>query len=673
MYRAVKKKKRDKVQKYLNKGADPNYKPEKGESALVIAVTKGYEGTTAILLEAKSDANQSDKNGTRILTIAIKKGLRSAVEKLMLAKADITYRDEDGYTPLLLAAKKGDYDIMSSLINAKADLNAVDTEGRSALHYCARWRNESLAALLMSSKAQVNLPDSNENTPLHLAAFRGCKEVIDVLVKHGANIDAVNKDGLTPLCVSIEQNMDAAACLLVRLKANINIKPMEISLLQAATNNGLEDTIKELNLVMEQNLIKVALNNNFSLVQKLLNDGVNPNCADQNNTPLLHLVLTNIEILKILIDKGKANVNIVDEKKETTMHAAARQGLSTAVSVLLPHGDLSLRNGSGETPLIVAIKRGYSDIAKTLYDKAIRIDGNNKNYEDVGEEMVTLGKEIGKGGFGIVHRGKFKGQEVAVKVQFTFSTKSNEDRKNELDREVDNMTRIHSPYVLNLIAVAGKNTGKSLLVLPLMNGYSLRTYLDGKLGIEPELTQHLDFTKLEIAWVIANAILDLHTEELIHRDLKSLNVLLCSKNYIKVSDLGSARHCESGMTTAVGTHEWMAPEVFNTGSDYTEAADIYSFGVILTELDTCIEPYANFVNPPPKYSNHPRFKDLGKSTLKSRLMIEQEVRKNNLRPVVRPDCEPWYKKLVDECLARNPVERPTAQQIVDKLREQIQK
>uniref|UniRef100_H3G576 Protein kinase domain-containing protein n=1 Tax=Phytophthora ramorum TaxID=164328 RepID=H3G576_PHYRM len=81
------------------------------------------------------------------------------------------------------------------------------------------------------------------------------------------------------------------------------------------------------------------------------------------------------------------------------------------------------------------------------------------------------------------------------------------------------------------------------------------------------------------------------TPPVIHRDLKSNNVLLTDKLEPKVIDFGVSRGLvDLTMTAGVGTPYWTAPEILE-GKRYTEKADIYSFGVVLSELDTGKIPY----------------------------------------------------------------------------------
>ncbi|OQR82394.1 kinase, partial [Thraustotheca clavata] len=105
-----------------------------------------------------------------------------------------------------------------------------------------------------------------------------------------------------------------------------------------------------------------------------------------------------------------------------------------------------------------------------------------------------------------------------------------------------------------------------------------------------------NYTTLEIAWVIANGLADIHGYRCIHRDLKSPNVLLSTKHYIKIADFGLVHEVNSTMTHVVSGRSWTAPEMLKSGK-YSYPADIYSFGVILTELDTLALPYSHITTP----------------------------------------------------------------------------
>lgn len=162
--------------------------------------------------------------------------------------------------------------------------------------------------------------------------------------------------------------------------------------------------------------------------------------------------------------------------------------------------------------------------------------------------------------------------------------------------------------------------------------------------------------KIHIAIGIAKALEYLHARAppLIHRDLKSNNILLSDTLEPKLIDFGVSRGIvDLTMTAGVGTPFWTAPEVLE-GDRYTEQADIYSFGVVLSELDTYKTPYADALT-----------EDGGKAR---HFRILQEVMSGELRPSFSDDCPPRILRVGTACLSLDPTSRPTAQKVVQELR-----
>eukprot|EP00727_Mastigamoeba_balamuthi_P002813 m51a1_g12529 putative serine threonine protein kinase (297) ;mRNA; r:3-3832 len=90
---------------------------------------------------------------------------------------------------------------------------------------------------------------------------------------------------------------------------------------------------------------------------------------------------------------------------------------------------------------------------------------------------------------------------------------------------------------------------------------------------------------------ICSALKYLHISNIVHRDLKSSNILLSKKMDVKLSDFGLAAVKTANKTsTLCGTIAWMAPEVLS-GAVYSEASDVYSFGVVMNEIVTCEVPF----------------------------------------------------------------------------------
>ncbi|KDO25043.1 serine/threonine protein kinase [Saprolegnia parasitica CBS 223.65] len=186
------------------------------------------------------------------------------------------------------------------------------------------------------------------------------------------------------------------------------------------------------------------------------------------------------------------------------------------------------------------------------------------------------------------------------------------------------------------------------MVMEYMDLGDLLDYLKRKRNNE---TLAMDVSTVEVTLVLAHALADLHRQNIIHRDVKSQNIFLSTTHYIRLGDVGSARTVDELMTAGTGTEYWMAPEVFREGYDdkdqpYTIAADIYSFGVVLTELDTLKVPYEDEVH---------------------RYAIKDKVRNGQLRPHMSDTCPQWLRDLANQCLSFDPKDRPTAENIIATL------
>ncbi len=136
LHDAVEKSDITKVQRLLEKGADPDARDGDGMTPLMHAVKddkKAY--IVKKLIEHGADVNAKDAIGRTPLKFAVFEGAIKIVRILIKNGADVKSRDDDGWTPLMLAAKQGEVDIALILIEHGADVNAKDRLGRSVLNH----------------------------------------------------------------------------------------------------------------------------------------------------------------------------------------------------------------------------------------------------------------------------------------------------------------------------------------------------------------------------------------------------------------------------------------------------------------------------------------------------------------------------------------------------------
>ena len=206
--------------------------------------------------------------------------------------------------------------------------------------------------------------------------------------------------------------------------------------------------------------------------------------------------------------------------------------------------------------------------------------------------------------------------------------------------------RCPSPYIVQLLALSSSSATHQDLVFERMDAGDLFTLLRQK----QRLGTALPYKDAAIAHAVASALCDLHSRRLVHLDLKSANVLLCSKAFVKVADLGLACENNSHTKTAEkGTIGYIAPEVY-VGGKYGAAADVYSLGVLLIELCTLDRP----------------FPELTKA-----IAVYLAVVKERRRPELPKDVAPWLRRLTEACLSYDPRDRPSATEIATCLVEHL--
>ena len=213
--------------------------------------------------------------------------------------------------------------------------------------------------------------------------------------------------------------------------------------------------------------------------------------------------------------------------------------------------------------------------------------GFENNFEISLEELEfdEENSEIGKGTFGDVLRGTWRGEEVAVKFLKGSMTDSPESVKQFLD-EINILKNLHHPNIL-LYMGACTIGPQYFFVTEFCENGNLFEFLhmvrDNKITYDDAR---------RIALEIAYGMNYLHgfKPPILHRDLKSMNVLLDRNCTVKLADFGNTRTFQTQMTKQKGTFQWMAPEVIK-GSVYSESSDVFSFGIIMNELVTRIPPY----------------------------------------------------------------------------------
>eukprot|EP01129_Flabellula_baltica_P009937 TRINITY_DN4143_c0_g1_i3.p1 TRINITY_DN4143_c0_g1~~TRINITY_DN4143_c0_g1_i3.p1 ORF type:complete len:1112 (+),score=207.23 TRINITY_DN4143_c0_g1_i3:89-3424(+) len=257
-------------------------------------------------------------------------------------------------------------------------------------------------------------------------------------------------------------------------------------------------------------------------------------------------------------------------------------------------------------------------------------EGKIKVHKEIFMEELDIETKIGLGKTSKVYKAMYKNTQVAVK-QMTAETNS------ELLKEIAFLFLLKSQYIVEFLGANIK--AEKFIILELMEGSLYELLKEESFLIPPEI-------RLSIAIQCAKCVRFFHECGMVHRDLKSLNILVSSNFQFKLCDFGlsSSMREDQNMTANIGTVSWLAPEIFQNKS-YNQKVDVYSFGVILWEILTRKEPFEGY----------------------SPIVIPMMVIKGD-RPKI-PRCEDSYKSLIQKCWQKKISKRPGFSTIVNALQE----
>ena len=258
-------------------------------------------------------------------------------------------------------------------------------------------------------------------------------------------------------------------------------------------------------------------------------------------------------------------------------------------------------------------------------------------------DALAFQRRIGAGAAGTTYLAEWDrpGEEgkltVAVKVAGGGAADLDSWRK-----EVQVLTRLRHPNIVRCLGVLYEPPTTHGLVLEYCAGLDLLTALGQ--ATPPGFV-------LRTASGLAAGMTHLHEQGLLHRDLKSANVLLDQERMVKVTDFGLAAHAPDGstaswLTAETGTYRWMAPEVIRH-ERYSRSADVYSYAMILFELLTREQPFAPLTP----------------------IMAGVESALNSNRPHLPSGLPAQIDELVRVCWDAAPERRPSFEDIERRLRE----
>ncbi|XP_058772932.1 serine/threonine-protein kinase STY46 isoform X2 [Vicia villosa] len=268
---------------------------------------------------------------------------------------------------------------------------------------------------------------------------------------------------------------------------------------------------------------------------------------------------------------------------------------------------------------------------------------------DIHWEDLQLRKEIGQGSYAVVYHGIWNASDVAVKVYF--GNGYAEETLRDYKKEVDIMKRLRHPNVLLFMGAIYSQERHAIVTELLPRGSLFRTLHKNNQTFD--IRRHL-----RMALDVARGMNYLHHRNppIVHRDLKSSNLLVDKNWNVKVGDFGLSKLKEATLLTTKsgrGTFycslcqmqpQWMAPEVLRSEPS-NEKSDVFSYGVVLWEIMTQSIPWKNL----------------------NSLQVVGVVGFMNRRLDLPEGLDPHVASIINDCWQSDPEQRPSFEELVQRM------
>jgi len=319
-----------------------------------------------------------------------------------------------------------------------------------------------------------------------------------------------------------------------------------------------------------------------------------------------------------------------------------RQGKSSSVRLLDDNPPFAFSSTRVATKLVTKRASSWPRNSDDRVAKVAALDVLEKWTVD--RSQLLIGHRFASGAYSRLFHGIYKEQPVAVK----FIRLPDEDEDPELAArlqkqftvEVTILARLQHRNVIELVG-ACRSPPVFCVITEFLPGGSLRAFLRklerNQLPLEKILSIALD---------ISRGLEYVHSQGIIHRDVKPENILFDAECCAKIVDFGVAFedvYCNT-LEDDPGTYRWMAPEMCKR-KPYGRKVDVYSFGLVLWELVSGSLPYEEMTP----------------------LQAAYAVVNKNLRPVVPLSCPTPLQQLMEQCWSAQPDKRPEFSQIVQTL------
>jgi hypothetical protein len=630
--------------------------------------------------------------------------LKARLAQPRKAKAELVEFDHMEQTPLTAALRLNLVDFVRELLDfykqTKSDINQQDKTGCSALHLAASYCDDQILMILLNYDGiDVNLANGDQNTPLHYFCQKfkspNCQEPFQLFLKRGVDVNTRNKFGETPLHKSIFNNSVRLLMVNLLLEAGADVNLLSTrgeSCLHFAVHLGREDLVSVLikagaDITIrgnEKSAYELAMQVNNSSVTKVLRQVQDIyDWLSSLGLEMYWKVFVREEMSKDILPElteqvlDKMGITAVGHRMKI-LKSCSQIKLSTPPTTSPPLSTASSLHSSVGTPSLST--PGSHPRINPFEHKSNNSTGSSASTDSTGSFSSSTLKEtlstlehiklttdqwvidaseleytlkLGAGSSGKVYKGIYRGKEVAVKVLKAITTQS---QLEEFKKEFQIMCAIRSPYMVTFYGAALEP--KLCMVMEFCSRDSLYHVMN-RTNPRPYDIGWDKFFKFALQMTRGIECLHNWTPSIVHRDFKSLNLLVNEAWDCKVADFGlsrfnTAENLET-LSRIRGTFAYCAPEVATgTGVPYTAKSDVYSIGIVLWELATRVVT-GEYQRP---FSEYPNIK------MDFQIMLNS---KEGVRPTLSMQTPQSLRELYQNCVAQSPSDRPTCTQLVQIL------
>eukprot|EP01119_Soliformovum_irregulare_P023991 TRINITY_DN8503_c0_g1_i2.p1 TRINITY_DN8503_c0_g1~~TRINITY_DN8503_c0_g1_i2.p1 ORF type:complete len:696 (-),score=115.98 TRINITY_DN8503_c0_g1_i2:42-2129(-) len=602
---------------------------------------------------------------TNEMHTAIQSGDVKRLKKLFSSKKKaavmLTEEDENQLTPLLLAAKTEQIESLDLILkfmekSKTLDINQQAPDGSCILHLVMSLAADAaLIRMLQFPLIQVDIGNREGTTPLHYFCHYftspSCQEPFRMLIKKGAKVNVQNSHGETPLHKAIFNSSVRVILieLLLQEGADINLRTNRgVTALHFAVNLGRNDIISLLlrhgaDLTIKQRDGLTALD-----VATQLHNGVEKRLRMAED---LRQWLENIglaEYLNLFL-KEDLYIDVMVDMTDSLLLKIGVNSSGHRLQILQACTALKARKQEQNPDnLEDLLDRGQSaQDCEKMYQSLQQISGLQEGWH-IRQQDLEFTQKVGSGGAGKVYKGIYK-ESVPVAIKVLKNTELKQ--LDEFKKEVEIMNAIRGKEIVRFFGMSLEPR------LCMVMEFCTRGSLFHVMNLDVDFGWDL---LLKFALQTATGMDLLHSwdPQIVHRDVKSLNLLVTEDWDLKVCDFGLSRFTtaenQDTLTKLRGTPAYCAPEII-FGSRFTTKSDVYGMGIVYWEMvQRCMT--GKYRRP---YADHPE--------IVHDFQILIQAAQQGTRPSIPEDCPKSVAFILKQCVLGDPEARPTCRELIQLL------